>query len=103
MSPDVGPWADNPGTRDRWFSREPSREVVTMPSGCRGGKGGAEVGPPRRVVKVSPGVGPLEEGRTGAVGLGFRVREGKGRAMEGVRGWSRELQMVRASVQNEET
>lgn len=37
------------------------------------------------------------------VGLGLRVRGGKGRAMDGVRGWNRELQMVRASVQNVET
>lgn len=69
----------------------------------RVGKGGPGAGPPRRVGKVSPGVGPWEVGRTGAVGVGFRVRGGKGRAMEGVRGWSSELQMVRASVQNVET
>lgn len=52
---------------------------------------------------MSPGVVPWEEGTTGAVGLGFRVRDGKGSAMEGVRGWRRELQMVRASVQKVET
>lgn len=67
------------------------------------GKGGPGGGPSRRVGKVSPGVGPWEEGSTAAVGLGFKVRDGKGREMEGVRGWSRELQMVRASVQNVET
>ena len=34
--------------------------------------------------------------------MGFNVRGGNGRAMEGLRGWSRELQMVKASVQNVE-
>lgn len=67
------------------------------------GKGGPGAGPPRRVGKVSPGVGPWEGGSTEAVGLGFRLSDGKGSAMEGVRGWRRELQMVRASVQNVET
>lgn len=67
------------------------------------GKEGPGAGPPRRVGKVSPGPGPWEEERTGAVGVGFRASGGKGSAMEGVRGWRRELQMVRASVQNEDT
>lgn len=52
---------------------------------------------------MRPEVGPWEEGSTGAVGVGFRASGGKGRVMEGVRGWSRELQMVRASIQNVET
>ncbi len=103
MSPGVGAWHGSPGTRERWFSREPSREAGPRLSEWRDGKGGPGAGPPRRFGKVRPGVGPWEEGRTGAVGVGFRVRGGKGRAMEGVRGWRRELQMVRASVQNVET
>lgn len=73
------------------------------PREWRGPKGGPGAGPPRRVGNVSPGAGPWVVGRTEAVGVGFRVRGGNGRAMEGVRGWSRELQIVRASVQNIET
>lgn len=69
----------------------------------RVGKGGAGAVPPKRVGKVSPEVGPWEDGRTGTAGVGFRVRGGKGRVMEGVRGWRRELHMVRASTQNVET
>lgn len=69
----------------------------------RGGKGGPRGGPPRRVGKVSPGVLPWETGGAEGAGVGFRVRGGKGRVIEGVRGWSRELQMVRASLQNEDT
>lgn len=103
MSPGVGGWPGSPGTRERWFSREPSREVGPRPRVWRVGKGGPGAGPPRRVGKVRPEVGPWEEGSTGAVGVGFRASGGKGRAMEGVRGWSRELQMVRASIQNVET
>lgn len=67
------------------------------------GKGGPGAGPPRRVGKVSPGAGPWEEERMGAGGVGFRARGGKGSEMEGMRGWRRELQIVRASVQNEDT
>ncbi len=52
---------------------------------------------------MSPGVGTWEDGRTGAVGVGLRVRGGKGREMEGVRGWRTELQTVSASAQNVET
>lgn len=59
---------------------------------------------PKRVGRVSPlvGPGPCVDVRTGAAGGDFRVRGGNGSAVEGVRGWRRELQMVRASVQNVE-
>lgn len=103
MSPGVGAWPGNPGTRERWFSREPSREAGPRPREWRVGKEGPGAGPPRRAGKVSPEVGPWEVGRTGAVGVGFMARGGKGRVMEGVQGWMRELQMVRDSVQNVET
>lgn len=103
MSPGVGVWPGIPGTRERWFSREPSKEVGPRPRVWRGGKGGPGAGPPRRVGKVSPEVGTWEDGRTAAVGVGFSVRGGKGRAIEGVRGCRMELQVVSASLQNAET
>lgn len=95
----VGP--TRPGTRDRWFSRESRR-----PREWRGPKCGPEVvGPPRRAAgMLSPGAAPWLVGRLwAAVGVGLRVSGGSGRAMEGVRGWTSALQMVRASEQNEET
>lgn len=104
MSPGVGAWPGSPvGTRDRWFSREPSRAAGPRLRECRVGKGGPGEGPPRSVGRVSPEEGPWEGGRTGAVGVGLKVRGGKGKEMDGLRGWRSELQTVRASVQSEET
>lgn len=75
-----------------------------MPSGCGEGKGGAGVGSPRRVGSVRPGGGAAcGVGRTDTAEVGLTARGGIGRVIEGLRGWSRELQMVRASLQNVET
>lgn len=93
----------SPGTSERWFSRESSKEEGPRPSGCGEGKGGAGVGSPRRVGSVKPGVGACGVGRPDTAWVGLMGRGGIGRAMEGLRGWSRELQMVRASLQNVET
>lgn len=61
------------------------------------------MGSPRRVGSVRPGAGACGVGRTDTGWAGLMGRGGIGRAMEGLRGWSRELQMVRASLQNVET
>ena len=58
MSPGVGAWLDSPGTRERWFSSEPRREVGPRLREWRVAKGGPGAVPPKRVGKVSPGVGP---------------------------------------------
>lgn len=93
----------SPGTSERWFSKEPSKEEGPRPRECGEGNGGAGVGSPRRVGRARPGVGAWGAGRTDTVWAGLMGRGGMGRAMEGLRGWSRELQMVRASVQKVET
>lgn len=66
------------------------------------GNGGPGAGPPSKVGKVSLGPGPWHE-RTDDVLVGFMVRGGKGRAMEGLREWRMALQMVSASAQKVET
>lgn len=74
-----------------------------MPRVCGEGNGGGGVGSPRRVGSVRPGVEACGVGRTDTAWAGLMERGGIGRAMEGLRGWSRELQIVRASQQNVET
>lgn len=97
-------WPRSPGTSERWFSRELSKEEEgPRPSGWAEGKAGAGVGSPRRVGSVKPGVGACGVGRTDPGWVGLTGRGGSGRAMEGLRGWSSELQMVRASLQNVDT
>lgn len=88
--------------RDRWFSREPSKVAVgPRERGWRGGKGGPGVGPPRRFGRDKTGF--WEGGRMGAAEVGLRASGGRGREMVGVRGWSRQLHMVKASTQNDDT
>lgn len=102
-SPGLGACPVSPGTRERWFSNEPSKEPWPRPREWREGKVGPALGLTRRLGKVSPGVDPWAGGRPGAAGVGLRVRGGNGRAMEGVRGWRGRLQMGRASAQNDDT
>lgn len=103
MSPGADDCPRSPGTNERWFSREPSKEEEPRPSGCGEERGGAGVGSPRRVGSVRLGVEGCGVGRTDTAWLGLMGRGGIGRAMEGPRGCSRELQMVNASLQNVET
>lgn len=72
------------GAKGRWFSREPSREAGPKPRGCLAANEGPGAGAPSRVGRDSGGFcdGP----RTGAVGVGFRVRGGRGREIEGAWG-----------------
>lgn len=81
--------------RDKWFSKEPRER------GWRDGNGGPGEGPARRVGRVKTGF--WEGGMTGADEVGLRARGGSGREMEGVRGWSKQLHMVKASAQKEDT